>query len=372
MKIPFRSVAVVILCVLAFFLTQPPAWSATTYVQTNLVSDIPGLAQSTDLNLKNPWGVSFSATGPFWAADAGSNLSTLYSGSGSTVNTAIIVSVPGGPTGTIFNSTTDFIISNGRKASFVFATLSGAIYSWNSGSAAEQSATVANASFTGLALGTNSSGNFLYAANQSGTGSIEVFNASFAHVTLTGSFKEPNLTPSPFSGGVYVPYNIQNVNGQLYVEYANLQQGKGAVAIFDTNGNFVKELIPPGGQQLNIPWGIVIAPSGFGDFSGDLLVGNLGDGKINAFDPSTGAFLGTLTGFNGPIVNSGLWALAVRTGGTFNQSAVYFMAGINNQKDGLFGVLTAASSSTVAISTNSTLPAASIGSAYSQALTATG
>jgi uncharacterized protein (TIGR03118 family) len=369
-----RWVTVGIVYAAAFLLAQPVAWCANTvYLQTNLVSDIPGLAQSTDPNLKNPWGDSFSATSPFWAANAGSNTSTLYSGTGSTVSSRV-VSVPGGPTGTIANGVaTDFIEANGRSASFVFSTLNGSIYAWNSlNTAAVQAATVAGASFTGLALANNGSGNYLYAANDAGSGSIEVFSSTFAQVTLAGSFKDPNLPASVAFGSTYVPYNIQNINGQLYVEYANFKTGAGAVSIFDANGNFLKELITAGTPQLNLPWGVVIAPAGFGTFANDLLVGNFGDGKINAFDPNTGAFLGTVSGFNGPLVNSGLWSLAVRTGGTFNTSAVYFMAGINNQADGLFGAITAVTPSTVAITNSPSLPAGKVGTAYAQTLTPTG
>src|SRR5436190_9796434 len=179
---------------LAFFLAGQQAWCANTvYLQTNLVSNIPGLAQSTDPNLKNPWGVSFSATSPFWVANAASNTSTLYSGTGSTVS-ATVVSVPGGPTGTVSNpSTPDFFLTNGRRASFIFSTLTGAIYAWNTGAVAEQEATLPNTSFTGLAVANNGAGTFLYAANISGNGSIEVFNGTFAHVNLAGSFTDPNL-----------------------------------------------------------------------------------------------------------------------------------------------------------------------------------
>jgi len=368
-----REAVCAVLLILGFLVAAAQGWSnGSIYVQTNLVSDIPGVAQSTDPNLKNPWGVSFSATGPFWAANAGSNTSTVYSGTGSTV-TSTVVTVPGGPTGTISNSTVDFLLSNGKKASFVFSTLDGSIYSWNGGAAAAQNAKVAGASFTGLALASNSSGNYLYAANILGGGSIEVFNATFQRVTANFSFKDPAFSGSPiFGSSGYVPYNIQAINGQLYVEYANFQLGKGAVSIFDTAGNFIKELIPPGGSQLNQPWGIVMAPAGFGTFAGDLLVGNLGDGKINAFDPATGAFFGTLQGFNGPLVNSGLWSLSVRTGGTYNQNAVYLMAGINGQADGLFGMITVVSPATVAITTPTQLPAAKIGTTYSQTLAVTG
>ena len=227
-RISIRSVILGVVYAAAFLLPAPQAWSANTvYLQTNLVSDIPGLAQAKDPNLKNPWGVSFSATSPFWSANAGSNTSSLYSGTGSTVSSTV-VGVPGGPTGTVRNGVaTDFIV-NGRPSSFTFATLAGSIYSYT-GTVAEQSATVAGASFTGLALANNGSGNYLYAANDSGAGSIEVFNSSFAHVTLAGSFKDPNLPSSVAFGSSYVPYNIQNINGQLYVEYANFKTGGGAM-----------------------------------------------------------------------------------------------------------------------------------------------
>jgi uncharacterized protein (TIGR03118 family) len=373
-RISVHSITLGVVCAVAFFLAEPLVWCSTTYLQTNLVSDIPGLAQSTDPNLKNPWGLSYTATSPFWASNAASNTSTLYQGTGSTVNSRV-VSVAGGPTGTVVNSsTTDFIEANGRPATFLFSTLSGSIYAWNGTNAdnvAQQAATVANASFTGLAIANNGSGNFLYATSTSGTGSIKVFNGSFAVVTLSGSFTDPNL-PAPNGDNLYVPYNIQTISGQLYVEYANFKTGKGAVSIFDTNGNFIKELIAAGGPQLNEPWGVAIAPAGFGSFGGALLVGNFGNGQINAFDPTTGAFQGTISGPNGPIVNSGLWALSVRTGGSFNTSAVYFTAGINNQADGLFGVLTPISTSTVVITTPSSLASAKIGAAYSQTLAVTG
>jgi uncharacterized protein (TIGR03118 family) len=372
-RISIHAITIGVVCAVSFFLAEPLVWCATTYVQTNLVSDIPGLAQSTDPNLKNPWGLSFNATSPFWVSNATSNTSTLYQGTGSTINSRV-VSVPGGPTGTVVNaSTTDFIEANGKPATFLFSTLDGSIYAWNGTNAdnvAQQAATVANASFTGLAIANNGSGNFLYAANMLG-GNIKVFNGSFAPVTLAGSFTDPNL-PAPNGNDAYVPYNIQIINGQLYVEYANFKSGKGAVSIFDTNGNFIKELIAAGGPQLNEPWGVVIAPAGFGSFGGNLLVGNFGNGQINAFDATTGAFVGTVSGPNGPVVNSGLWALAVRTGGTFNTNAVYFTAGINNQADGLFGVLTAAAASTVVITTPTSLTAGRIGTAYSQTLAATG
>src|SRR5262249_19544750 len=190
-RISIHAITIGVVCAVSFFLAEPIVWCATTYVQTNLVSNIPGLAQSTDPNLKNPWGLSFTATSPFWASNAASNTSTLYQGTGSTIN-ARVVSVAGGPTGTAVNSsTTDFITANGKAATFLFSTLNGSIYAWNGTNAdnvAQQAASVAGASFTGLAIANNGSGNFLYASNILGGGGIKVFNASFAPVTLSGSF----------------------------------------------------------------------------------------------------------------------------------------------------------------------------------------
>src|SRR5215472_6996080 len=181
-KSSIRSIVICVLLAVAILPALPQVSRAadTVYMQTNLVSDIPGLAQSTDPNLKNPWGNSFSATSPFWSANAGSNTSTLYQGTGSTIN-ARVVSVPGGPTGTVSNGvTTDFVEGNGRSGSFLFSTLDGSIYSWNAlDTAASKMAAVAGASFTGLALANNGAGNYLYASNISGSGSIEVFDSKF-------------------------------------------------------------------------------------------------------------------------------------------------------------------------------------------------
>jgi uncharacterized protein (TIGR03118 family) len=323
---------------LALYLLSATA-IAGSVVQTNLVSDVSGLAANTDPNLQNPWGIAFSATSPFWVSDAGSNLSTLYNGAGVPNSTA--VSVPGGPTGQVNNSAGagNFLVGT-SLSNFIFDTLGGSIYG-NVGlspTSATLEATVPGASFTGLAIDNNGSGNFLYAANNAGAGGIDVFNSNWGATTLSGSFTDPNLPTG------YVPFNIQNINGSLYVEYENPASertlGSGVVSVFDANGNFITELIGAGGQ-LDAPWGVVIAPAGFMGFAGDLLVGNFGNGEINAFNPTTGAFIGTLTDSSGnPIVNQNLWALAVRTGGAFNTSAVYFDAGINHQADGLFGELT--------------------------------
>jgi uncharacterized protein (TIGR03118 family) len=311
------------------------------FVQINLVSDIPGEAAITDPSLLNPWGISNSATSPFWVADQTANVSTLYSAAG--VKNSLVVSVAGGPTGTVFNSAgAGNFLDGGTPSSFVFGTLAGSIYAWNSGNGttAQLEATTAGATFTGLALDNSGSANFLYAANDTLTGGIDVFNSSFTQVSSSGGFVDPNLPAG------YEPFNIQNIGGLLYVEYhmsggtdGTRGAGLGAVAVFDANGNFLQQLIGPGGQ-LNDPWGIVMAPANFGTFSNDLLVGNFGNGEINAFNPATGAFLGTLDGTGGaPLVNQDLWALAVSPTAP---NAVYFTAGINGQADGLFGDIVAA------------------------------
>jgi uncharacterized protein (TIGR03118 family) len=326
--------AACLMSALALCFAPGMALAGPVFIQTNLVSNVPGEAALTDPNLVNPWGVSFTPTSPFWVSDEAGNVATLYASNG-TINSRV-VSVPGGPTGQVFNSAgTGNFLDGGTAASFIFATLGGSIYAWNAGNAttAQLEASTVGASFTGLALDNNGSGNFLYAANDTAsTGGIVVFNSSFTQVVPSGNFIDPSLPTS------YEPFNIQAIGGLLYVEYTNTADaralGSGAVSVFDANGNFVQELIGPGGQ-LDDPWGVVMAPSIFGAYSGDLLVGNFGNGEINAFNPTTGAYLGTLDGPGGtPLVNQDLWALAVSPTAP---NAVYFTAGINGQTDGLFG-----------------------------------
>jgi uncharacterized protein (TIGR03118 family) len=319
------------------FLAMASQVLADDFSQTNLVSDMPGLATTTDPNLVNPWGIANSATSPFWISDQKTGLSTLYDGSGNII--PLVVSIPAGanppngPTGIVFSGGAGF---NGSP-SFIFATKQGTIATWAGadGTTAAVSAAVPGAVYTGLALDNDGSlGNLLYAANN--LGGIDVFNSSFSKVVLSGSFVDPNLPAG------YTPYNIQNIGGDLYVEYSDgVGLGKGIVDVFDANGNFIKRLIT--GGSLDDPWGIALAPAGFGSFGGDLLVGNFGNGEINAFNPTTGAWIGTLDNSSGtPIVNSGLWALEFRIGGAgVNTDALYFTAGINGQKDGLFGSIQA-------------------------------
>jgi uncharacterized protein (TIGR03118 family) len=317
------------------------SFGATTYYQTNLVSDIPGLANFTDPNLQDPWGVAFSPTSPIWVSDRASGVSTVYNGLG--VPSSLVVTVPpgapAGPTGQVFAGGTAFRL-NGNPVPFIFDTLGGTIAAWNAGTVATVVSNTPGANYTGLAIANNT----LYAASFASNGGIKVFDSNFAPSTVPGGFNDPNLP----SG--YAPFNIQELNGKLYVEYAKvtpgvpvaLPGGGGYVDIFDTNGNLLQRLVSNG--SLDAPWGVAIAPSGFGAFGGATLVGNFGNGEINAFDPTTGAFLGAITGLDGkPIANEGLWAIAFDlpngAPGALDPNALYFTAGLNRGKDGLFGTI---------------------------------
>jgi len=331
-------VAILLLCVVC-----PNLSAGTIYLQTNLVSDVPGLAATTDPNLKNPWGVSFSPTSPFWVSDQATGLATLYDGAGNIIPLVVTIpsiGFPPGPTGQVFNGSTSFVLPNGSQARFLFDTLDGQLLGWNggAGTTAVNVATTTGAIYTGLALGNSGGANYLYAADN--TGHINVFDTNFNNVTGTifaGKFVDPNALPG------FNPFNIQNIGGNIYVTYANNVMGVGQpggfVDEFDSSGNFLKRIATDG--ALYAPWGITLAPASFGRFGGDLLIGQFGDGQILAYDPTTNAFLGTLDGKNGlPIVNPFLWALEFRTGGTnIKTDALYFTAGYNNQLDGLFGEL---------------------------------
>ncbi len=320
------------------------SWAADIYYQTNLVSNVPGLANQTDANLKNPWGLAFSPTSPFWISNQGSGTSTLYDGAGNkeplTVTIPAGSTPPSGPTGQVFAGGSGFTLSNGGAASFIFDTLNGTIDGWNgaAGTTAIQMSSTKGAIYTGLALANSGGSNYLYAADS--TGQIRVFNTSFNAASLAGNFTDPNAIAG------YAPFNIQTIGSQLYVTYAELTaQGiaapgsNGYIDVFNTDGDFVKRFAT--GGSLFAPWGVTLAPAGFGTFGSDLLVGNFGNGEILAYNPTTGAYLGTLDGPNGqPLVNDYLWALDFRTGGAnTNPDTLFFTAGINNQADGLFGAI---------------------------------
>ncbi|HVU88840.1 MAG TPA: TIGR03118 family protein [Pirellulales bacterium] len=336
------------------------ACAATGYQQQNLVSDGFVPAAHIDPNLVNPWGLVFNPVGFSWVADNGSGLSTLYDGNG--VAQSLVVSVPGddgpaAPTGIVFNGSNDFVVNDGAgghsgPSAFIFASEDGTISGWSPAvpppapSTAAQVAVPAagGAVFKGLAIGTSAGSQFIYATDFHNN-RIDVFNSSFAPVVPSGSFSDPNL-PAGFA-----PFGIQNIGNQLFVTYAKQDgaahddvpgAGNGFVDVYDLTGHLIQRLVS--GGALNSPWGLAMAPSNFGQFSNDLLVGNFGDGTIHAYDPTTGTLLGTLSDQNGnPLVNDGLWALQFGNG-LFNQAtnALFFTAGPDGEAHGLYGSLTAA------------------------------
>ena len=255
---------------------------------------------------------------------------------------------PQGPTGQVNNANTaSFSVGHGRdggSAHFVFANLNGTISAWDAGATAFVQATTAGAVYTGLAI--NAAQTRLYAANDAGAGRIDVFDSAFAPVSLPGAFIDPHL-PAGF-----VPFNVQDIGGKVYVTYApagrpnmiSATAGMGGVDVFDENGGLVQRLIT--GSRLAAPWGIALAPAGFGPFGGDLLVGNFSfvDSAINVFDPVTGTFQGTIPiSVGAGNTPGGLWDLTFGNGGNGGSAdALYFSDGINGEADGLFGVLTAA------------------------------
>jgi uncharacterized protein (TIGR03118 family) len=326
---------------------------ANVYVQHNLVSDVPGMADITDPNLVDPWGMSFSATSPWWVSDHNTGKATLYNdaSSAAVTITPLVVAIPSGskgpvvsvPTGQVLNNTTGFVLAGGKAASFIFATEDGTISAWNAGAAATLMLdnSPAGTVYKGLAIGTSAGGPTLYAANFS-YGTIDVINSSFQRSSVSGGFIDPNMLPG------YAPFNIWNLNGSLYVTYA-LQNaaknedveavGNGIVDVFDLNGNLLQRLTS--GGPLDSPWGVAIAPANWGAFGGAVLVGNFGNGQINAFNAKTGALLGTLQNSTGtPLAIQGLWTIAFGNGASGgDKNFLYFTAGImvNGVQHGLLG-----------------------------------
>jgi uncharacterized protein (TIGR03118 family) len=345
-------------------LAAPAALPQTnSFLRHNLVSDLPGIADFVDPNLVNPWGISASATSPFWISNNGSGTTTLYNTDGQAFPPAspIIVQIPppmggtdpGAITGQVFNSTTGFAVAAGKPASFIFATEDGTIAGWNSTVDATHAVTkvdnsASGAVYKGLALATAAGGPQLYATNFN-AGTVDVFDTNFASVTAAGAFQDPNIPPG------FAPFNIANLNGKLYVTYAMQDDekhddvagaGNGYVDVYDLSGKLLQRLISQ--AQLNSPWGLAMSPGTFGSLSNALLVGNFGDGGINAFDPASGAYLGTMQDkFGNPILQQGLWAIQFGNGGSGGAAnTLYFTAGISGGDDleahGLFGSFQAA------------------------------
>lgn len=349
--------------------------SKTGYAQTNLISDIPGLAQVTDPNLLNPWGLAFFPdASPFWINENNQNpgASALYFADAVPFPGLSSVTIPpptstpsalGSPTGIVANFFVEGgafpvvpvdTISNFGPSLFIFDTEDGTIEAWNETVPDIFTAIIVvdnseggaptGAVYKGLALGSNTvNGPLLYATNFR-SGKVEVYDTNFNQVTLSGSFTDRKVQHG------YAPFGIQNINGQIWVTYAEQDKAKhdpvnkpghGFVSVFDVNGNLLHHFAQHG--HLDSPWGLAMAPSTFGQFGNDMLIGNFGDGVINVFDPSNGHWLAMLPGPNGhPLVNSGLWSLTF--GGALNsdgsessRGTLFFSAGLNNENDGLFG-----------------------------------
>jgi uncharacterized protein (TIGR03118 family) len=326
------------------------------FVEHDLVSDVAGRADLTDHGLVNAWGMAQGPTSPVWVAANGTNKAELYTGDGVSAPVSkvpLVVRVPGdGVTGQVFNPTPGFVVDDDHghsgAAVFIFDSESGDITGWSPAvpppafsTQAQRAVHVDGAIFKGLALANRGTSTFLYAADFH-HGKIDVFNTFFHQVHLNGSFTDPNLPNG------YAPFDVAAINGKLYVSYAVQDAaredevagaGKGLVDVYDTGGHFLKRLVSHG--ALNAPWGMALAPSGFGGFGGALLVGNFGDGRIHAYNPDTGAFLGTIRRPNGhAVVIDGLWALMFGNGTSAGSTTLLFSAGPDDEAHGLFGSIT--------------------------------
>ncbi len=324
-----------------------------SFRETDLVSNIPGRAQQLDSNLVNPWGISASSSSPMWVSDNNAGVATLYDGAGNAFpppanGGPLVVKIPqpdgsdgGTPTGTVFNGGSGF-----KGDRFLFATEDGTIAGWNPAVnrtrariEVDRSTVGLGAVYKGLAIGNNGVADHIYTSNFR-FGTIEVFDSSYTMVTLSGSFSDPGIPVG------FAPFNIQNLGGVLYVTYAMQKPDKhddqsgpgfGFVDAYDLNGQLLRRVAS--GGALNSPWGLAIAPASFGNFHDNLLVGNFGDGRINAYNLATGAFRGQLKReTSAPIEIPGLWGLRFGNGGVgASPNTLYFTAGINDEQDGLFG-----------------------------------
>jgi uncharacterized protein (TIGR03118 family) len=350
-------------------MAAPAAVATNAYTLTNLVADAAGgSATNVDPKLVNPWGLSIASTNPAWVANNHTNTATLYDGNGKPQPQpaakqiiASFASASSGaafaPTGIVYNgSTTDFLIKSGATsgaALYIVDGEGGMLAGWSPAVSLTNAVTMytdaAGAVYTGLAIATNAGNSFLYAADFHNS-KIDVFNSSFAKQTTSASsfaFTDPAIPAG------YAPFGIQAINNgtngaaQIYVTYAQQTSGSndptssaglGYVDIYGTNGELVKHLIAAGGS-LNAPWGIALAPADFGTFSNALLVGNFGDGKINAFDPALGTFKGTVNSSTGTAsATPGLWGIAFGNGAN-NQpvNTLFFAAGPNGMANGIYG-----------------------------------
>lgn len=350
---------------------------SSRYVVTNLASDIPTLTPNpADPVLQNAWGVAFTpGASPFWISDNATGCSTLYDGAGVKAALQVKLPLPGGsvpatackhfdpknppnltpaaPTGLVWNPTSGFLVpGTSLPAVFIWDTEDGTISAWAGGlSPADQAVlavdnpnTTNGAVYKGLVFGVNAKNGVLLFATNFRAGTVDVFDHTYSKITTDGGFADPRI-PAGFA-----PFGIQNINGDLFVTYAkqNAQKhddvagpGNGFVDVYDTDGHLLRRFASRG--PLNSPWGVARASYAFGRFSGDVLIGNFGNGEVNAFD-SDGEFRGTLRDVKGkPLVIDGLWMLTLGGGKNSSSDRLYFTAGINGETDGLFGTITPAS-----------------------------
>lgn len=312
------------------------------YTPVILDSNLSGKAKHIDPLLVNPWGLAYGPSTAFWVSDEGSGWSTLYDGSGN--KQALEVIVPpangtgsGSPTGIVYNGSQEFTIDS-WPSEFIFATLDGTIQGWSHFNSSSTLIAVNNnksgASYTGIAVTAKSSGNVLFAANFN-SGNVEMYDANF---NLIGTFRDP-AAPK----GV-VPFGIQDINGQVYVTWAQSNGASGGlIDIYTESGTLVKHLTHD--SHLNQPWGIAMAPSNFGPLSNTLLISNnTNSGTINGFNPTTGAYVGTITANNKPIVITQVWGIEFGGGSASNgqTNQLFVTAGPPaNNTDGYFGYIQA-------------------------------
>ena len=364
----FTSMAAFV-CAAATVAVPVATHAASLYKVTPLVSDQSGVGKP-DANLQNGWGVAFNPTAFVWVADNGTGHATLYDGNGNVQSLVVDIPSPdsltgGTPTGITFNASNDFAVTDGTSsapARFLFATEDGVIAGWApnvpnvpgvTSTQAFRAVTRAGAVYKGLAIAGDGTANRLYAANFV-NGTIDVYSNTFAPTAVPGGFTDRHL-PSGFG-----PFNIMNIQGNLYVAYAKQTpgsndetagQGLGFVDVFDADGFLLKRLVTRG--QLNAPWGMALAPAGFGQFSNRLLVGNLGDGTINAYDPVSGNFVGTMRADDGrPLVIDGLWGIAFGNGIDAQPTdTVFFAAGPGDESQGLYGRIDVSAKTAMAVAT---------------------
>jgi len=334
-----------------------PMAAGMAYTATGLVADTaaanPYGATKVDANLVNAWGVAFNPQGFAWVADEGTSVSTLYDGNGVPQTRVVTISAgtagPAHPTGIVFNSTNAFAISQGANtatSAFIFAGLAGTISAWAPSVNATAAVTVvdraaAGSVYTGLALNAGANGTRLYAADFA-HGRVDVYDGTFAPVVLpAGAFQDASLPAG------YAPFGIQAIGNTIVVTYAKQDPasggplkapGNGALNVYDGNGVLQTQMVVPGGP-LDAPWGVAMAPAGFGPFGGDLLVGDFGDGQIHAFDPVSGMHAGVLMRSDGSIIAiDSLWGLAFGNGlNAQPTTTLFFAAGPANETHGAYG-----------------------------------